>query len=280
VLDVASHPVLEAHVLNGRPVLPMALILEYLAHGAVHQNPGLTFHGCNDFRILHGVVLEDSQPLNLRVGAGKAIKNQGGFIAPVELRTFRADGAETLNARAEVLLTATLPTAPQPAIDSAAVASQAYLHEPETIYRDCLFHGPDLQGIVQVMGHSERGIAALVQTAPPPGNWICNPMRQQWQTDPMVVDCGFQLTILWTQQQRGASSLPCYVARYRQYRRSYPDGNIRVVIHVTRSGELHAIADVEFLDAEGRLVARMDGYECVTDPGLQRAFARRVMVTS
>src|SRR5260370_31618122 len=97
MLDVESHPVLLSHVLNGRPVMPMALVLEYLANGALHQNPGLAFHGCDDFRILHGVVLEDGKTLTQRVGAGKAVKCDTGFLVPVELRTVRADGRDTLN---------------------------------------------------------------------------------------------------------------------------------------------------------------------------------------
>ena len=62
VLDVAEHPVLRSHVLDGRPVLPAALMLEWLAHAAMVQNPGLAFHGCDDLRVLHGVVLDGPAP--------------------------------------------------------------------------------------------------------------------------------------------------------------------------------------------------------------------------
>ncbi len=278
VLDVQSHPVLKAHVLNGRPVLPMALILEYLANGALHQNPGLTFHGCDDFRILSGVILEDGQPLTLCVGAGKAGKGEGGFFAPVELRTIRADGRETLHARATVVLTTTLPAAPTPSLRTAAFAGNPYPHTAAEIYRDRLFHGPDLQGIERIEGHGEYGIAAIVRAAPSPMDWIVNPLRQQWLTDPLAVDVGFQLLILWSLEQRGAASLPCFVSHYRQYRRLFPDGGVRIVAYVTRAGEMSALADLEFVDAEGRLVARLEGYECVIDPGLRRAFERRVLV--
>ncbi len=111
VLDLAEHPVLESHVLDGRPVLPLALTLEWLAHGAMHENPGLTFLGCDDLRVLHGVVL-DSPPPTLRVLAGKAIKKDGFYRAMVELRGVRDDGRETLHARAEVVLATDLPPAP------------------------------------------------------------------------------------------------------------------------------------------------------------------------
>jgi malonyl CoA-acyl carrier protein transacylase len=279
VLDVPSHPVLESHVLNGRPVLPMALVLEYLAHGALHQNPGLAFHGCDDFRILHGVILDDSQPLTLRVGAGKAVKGERGLVAPVELRTVRADGHETLNARAEVVLTTSLPAAPQPLLRAGEVAAQPYALTPAEIYRDRLFHGPDLHAVKCVEDLGEDGIAALARAAPPPAEWIQSPLRQQWLTDPMVVDAGFQLMTLWTIERRGAASLPCFVRRYRQYRRAFPESGVRVAVRVTGAAQFRALADIEFVDAEGGLVGRIDGSECVTDPALKRAFERRVLAS-
>jgi hypothetical protein len=43
---------------------------------------------------------------------------------------------------------------------------------------------------------------------------------------------------------------------------------------VTRSGDLSATADLEFLDADGGLIARLEGYECALDAGLIQAFRR------
>ena len=40
-VDLAGHPVLRSHVLDGRAVVPMALHMEWLAHAALHGNPGL-----------------------------------------------------------------------------------------------------------------------------------------------------------------------------------------------------------------------------------------------
>jgi Polyketide synthase dehydratase len=177
------------------------------------------------------------------------------------------------------VLTASLPVAPLPALQASEVATQPFALAPPEVYRDRLFHGPDLYGIecVQVLG--ENGIAALARSAPPPAEWIRNPLRQQWLTDPLVVDVGFQLMTLWTIEQRGAASLPCFLRRYRQYRRAFPDTGTHVVVRVNRASEFQALADLEFVDAEGGLVARIDGLECVTDPTLKRAFERRVMAS-
>src|SRR5438552_3931247 len=59
-LTLAQYPVLRAHVLEGRAVLPMALTLEWFAHAALHGNPGLAFHGVDGLRILQPVTVTAS----------------------------------------------------------------------------------------------------------------------------------------------------------------------------------------------------------------------------
>jgi acyl transferase domain-containing protein/acyl carrier protein len=270
-LDRGGHPILESHILDGRPVLPMVLILEWLAHGALHQNPGLLFHGCNDLRILHGVILDTAAAPTLHVDAGKAVKRDGLFVAPVELRGVRPDGREVLHARAEVVLVNQLPPAPAAA---PAPHGQPYTRTPEEIYQELLFHGPDLHGIEQIEGCGEQGIVATVRTSPSPAEWIQRPLRQRWLADPLVLDCSFQMMVIWSQEQHGAPSLPCHAARYRQYQRAFPPAGVRVAIRVTRASELHALADIDYLDDRGQLIARLEGYECVIDPALRRAFGR------
>ncbi len=42
--------------------------------------------------------------------------------------------------------------------------------------------------------------------------------------------------------------------------------------------DARAVADIEFLDARGELVARLDSYECVIDSSLNQAFRRNQLV--
>jgi NAD(P)-dependent dehydrogenase (short-subunit alcohol dehydrogenase family) len=270
VLDPDDHPVLASHVLDGRPVLPLALTLEWLAHGALHQNPGLAFHGCDDLRVLRGVALDGPAPPPVRVVAGKAVRRDGLYLAPAELRGVR-DGRETLYARADVVLAADLPPAPSP---RPAAASAPFGMTPQEVYDRVLFHGPDLQCLETVEACDARGVTARLRPAPAPAEWVRRPQRQRWLADPLVLDGGFQMMVLWSVAKRGAPSLPCRVARYRQYARSFPADGARAVLEGVRDSDLLAVADLDFLDASGRLVARMEGCECAIDPALQRAFRK------
>jgi NAD(P)-dependent dehydrogenase (short-subunit alcohol dehydrogenase family) len=275
VLDLEDFPVLAAHVLDGRAVLPLALMLEWLAHGAMHENAGLAFHGCNGLRVLHGVILDGSAP-TMRILAGKAVRRDGLYVAPAELRGLR-DGRDTLHARAEIVLAADLPPAP---LARPAAAQRRPGLKPAEIYERHLFHGPDLQCLQELEAYDEDGVTARLGAAPAPSAWLRQPLRSEWIIDPLAVDGAFQMMVLWSAACRGAPSLPCHVASYRQYRRAFPADGVRGVLAGVRHTELLAVADIDLLDGAGLVVARLEGCESAIDPALQRAFRRNTVVAA
>jgi acyl transferase domain-containing protein/NAD(P)-dependent dehydrogenase (short-subunit alcohol dehydrogenase family) len=272
-LTIADYPFLRSHVLDGKAVLPMAVIVEWLAHGALHGNPGFRFHGFNDLRICKGVVFEDNTAFTLNVMAGRAVKRESFHLVPVELSSRGANDRIVLHARAEIVLATRLPEGIRSITE---LPSTPYAPPNGVIYnRERLFHGPDLHGIEQVDGCSAKGIAAVVKGAPKPSSWIKRPLRSAWLTDPLVIDSAFQMMILWSFERFGSGSLPCFAGRYRQFQEAFPREGAQVVIRVTSESAHGAAADMEFLDRHtGKLVARLEGYECVIDPSLKQAFQR------
>jgi acyl transferase domain-containing protein/acyl carrier protein len=261
-LTVDDHPVLADHVLDGKPVLPFALMLEWLAHAALVQNPGLTFHGAEELRVLKGVILDGSD-IRLRVAAGKASKRGGLFVVATEIRSTR-QGKEILHARGEVLLTNTLP--PPPDALHAPMVSK-YVHAPYE--GELLFHGPLLHAIRRVEGMGPEGLVVTFAPAAPPAEWMRRPLRNSWITEPLAVDGVFQAMILWTRQEHGVASLPTFLKSYRQYSRRFPATGCRAI------GRTHDNrADVDLIDETGAVVARIEGYEYVMDASLNRAFSR------
>ncbi|MCZ2340221.1 MAG: SDR family NAD(P)-dependent oxidoreductase [Bacteroidales bacterium] len=270
-VDIDAHPILRSHVLAGRAVLPMALHVEWLAHAALHGNPGLVFHGLNDLRIIYGVMVEEDYHPALTVLAGRAVKVDKFFHVPVELRGKRRDGREVTHSQAEIVLTAALPKPPEA---SPKPVVQPYPHPVEEVYRYFLFHGPELHGIEKVEGLTETAFVGSARTAPPPGEWLQNPLRGSWVADPLVLDTAFQMMILWSFAQHGSGSLPCYAGHYRQFRRAFPTHPVQVVIQVKRDLGSSARADIEFCDVDGQVIATLNDYECVIDRGLDQAFRR------
>ncbi|MEJ2491129.1 MAG: SDR family NAD(P)-dependent oxidoreductase [Desulfuromonadales bacterium] len=272
-LSIEQYPFLASHVIDGKAVLPMAVMIEWMAHGAIHNNPGLRFHGFNDLRVLKGVTLDAGQTHTLQVMTGKAIKSNGMHVVPVELSGMTTAGQQFVHSRARIVLTAKLPES-KPARERQAL--QGYARTLEETYRpDRLFHGPDFHGLREVIGWAKDGIASLVRPAPLPSEWIKQPLRNSWLADPLALDSSFQLMILWSFERYQSGSLPVFAGRYRQYRDRFPHTGAEIRIRVTSQSQSKASAEIDFVDPEsGVLIARIENYECVIDASLNASFQR------
>ena len=272
-LSIDQYPFLESHVIDGKAVLPMALMIEWMAHGAIHNNPGLRFHGFNDLRVLKGVILEAGQAHTLQVMTGKAFKSGGVHVVPVELSGITANGQHLVHSRARIVLATSLPEG-KPAM--ARPELQAYNRTIAETYRpDRLFHGPDFHGIREVIGCSGEAIASVVRPAPLPAEWIRQPLRNSWLADPLVLDSSFQLMILWSFERYKSGSLPVFAGRYRQYCDRFPESGAEIRIRIIRQSASKAAAEIDFVDpGSGALIARIEDYECVIDASLNASFQK------
>ncbi len=271
-VQVARNPFLMSHVLAGRPVLPLAMIMEWLAHAALHGNPGLHFHGFKDLRVLRGLTFEtDTVDVSVLATPAQAV---GGFYElSVELRSGNGKAA---HARATAVLTSQMPAAPDPRASDGLIDG-AYERSVESAYNDVLFHGDHFRGIQEVLGISPHGITARVKPAPDPSKWTSDSLRSAWIADPLIIDAGFQLAILWCQQKLGAPSLPARVGSYRQFR-AFPREDVMVSFLPRDASALRVTGDLVFsamaTTGERGLIAMIEDYECTVDPRLTAAFKR------
>ncbi|MBN1515268.1 SDR family NAD(P)-dependent oxidoreductase [Candidatus Sumerlaeota bacterium] len=272
-VTLEDYPFLRSHVLDGKAVAPAAIMFEWLGHAALHANPGMKLLGFNNLQVLKGVILNGADPAHVRFFTGKARKQGKQFFVPVEAQGIAANGRTPLYYRAEAVLSQRYSrSAPAPFEAERAPYGKAL----DAIYRpDSLFHGEALQGIREMLGCSEQGIAARVACAPEPKEWIAQPLRKSWLADPLALDCGFQLMTLWSRETLGHASLPVSVAEYRQFRAAFPADGVELRVRVNDFTPHRAAADMDFVDASnGECVAILRGYECVIDASLDAAYAR------
>ncbi|NNL78631.1 MAG: SDR family NAD(P)-dependent oxidoreductase [Desulfobacterales bacterium] len=269
-IDIHHYPVLKSHIIDGRPVVPLALILEWFAHGALHENPGLVLHGLDDIRILKGIRLDHEKKF-IRLLTGKLIKNDEFYEIAVELGDGKKEGIDIIHARASAILSDRMPSAPEYQFPKAMVAG-AYTRNIEDVYDKILFHGSQLHGIHKIISCSSRGMVAHILPAPSPGEWLATPLRNQWIADPLVLDSAFQMATVWCFEEKGVVSLPSYGASYRQYRQRFPSDRFTVILEVKDATNRKMRGDFTFLDANDDIVARLTGYEAIMDASLLKAF--------
>jgi len=271
-LDVEKYPVLNSHILDGKPVVPFALMTEWLGHGALHENPGLILSGFDDMRILKGIKLDQEKKL-IRLMAGKARKNGKIYEVDVELRDGFKDNMPVIHSRAKAILTDD-PPLPPVFSSSEYFDSKTYPRSIDEVYDKILFHGNELRGIRKIIGYSPEGIIAEISPAPSPAKWMTDPLRNRWIGDPLVLDSAFQMAIIWCYEEMGKVSLPSFLASYRQYWDSFPANGVTVILKVKEATDHIMRGDFTFLDQNNVIVARLSGYEAVFDASLYKAFKR------
>ncbi len=271
-MDITRHPFLRAHILDSKAVLPVAIIVEWLSHGAMHLNPGFSFYGFENLSILKGLKIPKDQAPLLQVLTQKAEKRDGLCIVPAILRSTWDKNNFDLNARANIVLGS--PRTQE--TKNLSAIKKAYPHTPKEMYEKFLFHGEIFQGIEKVQGVSQEGISASVRAAGNPSEWMQDPLRNRWISDPLILDCAFQMMILWSFDTYGCASLPSSIGKFQQMRKFSKD-NIQIHAHVKKHSESTAISDIEFVDSKG-VVALMEDYECTLHGSLKNAFELNYIV--
>ena len=269
-IHIDEYPVLKSHILDGTPVVPFAMMMEWFGHAALHENPGLVLLGFEDMRVLNGIKI-DGNGRKIRLLAGKIARYDGSYCLDIEIRSDGFNGREIVHSKAKAILgekTDAVPSFKAPTF----MGSNGYHRSISAIYDDVLFHGIDLQGIREVNTLTSNGMVAKISPAPSPDKWIKHPLRNRWVGDPLVLDAAFQMASLWCYEKLGNVSLPVYGADYRQFRPRFPEEPITTVLEITGKSAHKMNGDFTFLDAKNEIIARLTGFEAILDESLMKAF--------
>lgn len=268
-VDIETHPFLASHVMNGRAVLPLAMVIEWMAEAALHFHPGLFLHGIDDVVVYKGVVLSPGEAERVRFDCAKAQAAAGEFSILVELRGADETHSRTHHARGVVRLA----TSPPGLMNARLEAREGGGIAPCDVYERLLFHGEHFQGLRTVDAVWSDGIAGTALKAAPPARFLEHPLRNAWLIDPVIMDVAFQLIILWSIDQLGTPALPCFVGRYRQWVRAFPAGPVTLVAKIVEHVHQRITAEIE-IQREGSLLARLERVDCIVDGGLAGAFRK------
>jgi hypothetical protein len=255
-LSVQTHPILTAHVLAGRAVLPLAWMMDWLAEAA-RAGQSLDFQGFDDFRVHRRLALDPGQTLVVHLAAGPARPEGGGMVRPVRLEAERPD--EPVIAEGRAVLARDRDSGP-PAVDPGELTP--YPHNDRIYENGRLFHGPALQVIKRIDGLGPRGIAGRITAGDAAG-----------PVDPFALDAVFQMIVLWCQENHGRPALPIRVARYRTTGASFPARTeLRIQIRVTGADGPMIEADAEIIAPDGRAAARVEGAFLFESEGLVQEY--------
>ncbi|WP_437279841.1 SDR family NAD(P)-dependent oxidoreductase [Sorangium sp. So ce375] len=261
--DRATHPYLGDHAINGVPVVPVVIALEWFARAARACRPDLVVTELRDVRVLRGIKLAayESGGEVFRVDC-REVSNGHGAVLAAELRGPQGalHYAATIEMRQpEGRVAPKGPAAPE----LGPWPSGGDVYDGRT-----LFHGRDFQVIRQLDGVSRDGIAGTVVGLREAG-WVAQP----WKTDPAALDGGLQLATLWTQHVLGGAALPMSVGALHTFAEGPSEGPLRAVVRGQIVARDRTKADIAFVDDRGSLVAELRDVQYVLRPDTARGQA-------
>ncbi len=252
VVNKATHPHLYDHAVDGSPVIPVVLVLEWFERAAfkVGFERGQHVQELTELQVLKGIVLDtfdDGADLNVLVRVREAETGEGHLLLDLALA-----GNPRLHYRAKAVLGPQTPSAQ--GIAPTLLEFDQPLSAPP--YGGVLFHGPAFQ-VLDAIGQNAKGngLVATVRGVVD-GGWPA----EDWLSDPAALDGLLQLALLWTEQVTSGPSLPTKIGRVRLWQRPTTGGYSARLIH--RGGGKHrAICDAVLYDNDGERVAELLGIE-------------------
>lgn len=275
-LSLAAIPVLSSHIVAGRPVVPLALMLEWLAREAAREQadgPGADrgTYEIRDLRVLRPLIV-DARPQRWAVRRidDAAGVNGADATARAQVVCIESEGEPVVHATATISFAERGGAAFEVAtMDGARHADEGAIDDT---YRTTLFHGRALRLIERIDGIDEAGVRARVRCDALPSDWISGATGRRWQTNPPAIDAALQLGIVWTSRLRGLASLPMVIGAWRMIARVWPAAEyVDVVLAVQSVCGPRLRADVAFVH-EGRRIAEMRSVDWIMDASLAAIF--------
>jgi NAD(P)-dependent dehydrogenase (short-subunit alcohol dehydrogenase family) len=242
-IDQDSHGWLDGHQVAGLPVVPLALVAEWMARAVRGWRPGLCLRALHELKVLKGIRLSGFRNGGDRFRIEARSSDDGQLL----LRILGHNGVLHYSARAEF-------GAPSISAEHRPqMRLEAWNGAP--MYQDLLFHRGRFELIESLTGISDEGVAARLRGVAEAA-WP----EQDWHFDVAALDGGLQLAVLYGQRMLGGPNLPTSVAELRHLATPVP-GPITAAAYARRVGQGMTTTDIVYTDASGRAVAEMLGVQ-------------------
>jgi len=269
-LDVANDLYLQDHKLNGSPVLPMTMALELMVETVSLGWPEWRIERVCDLRVLKGVVV--SRPTKVHIKAIPTQPNSSENLSvKVEMKDAQTPSICCYSTIVELKKKDNGSFRWQPLALSEA---KPFPMSTREAYKQWLFHGPLFHGISEIHQIGSNGINGILIPSSPKKLLAGDP-QGTWLIDPVIVDSGLQMIILWSRTYWDMMPLP---SRFQQFRSFGPLSGSKIrfetrILPNSTPGMLHA--DLAFFNEEGKLIALLEDMEAACSKSLNRLTANK-----
>ena len=271
-LTLEENPFLYDHVIGDHPVLPATCAAMWIVNTCEQLYPGYTFFTLENFKVLKGIVFDDSLAKEYVLDL-KEVEKNGTIIFDATLWSQNPKGRTLYHYSVRVSLRRIMPTPPQ--IDPLDVV-YTNLEKPmhgDKLYQDgTLFHGPSFQGVERVLSLSPGQLTMQCRLTP-----VTDQKQGQFQvqtTNPYINDTIVQCLLIWTQRYYQAPCLPSRLEKFEHFRPIPFGKRFYVSMEVQSQSDTSVVGNILVQDEQGQLYVRLTRLEGTISRQLKRFLAR------
>lgn len=275
-LTLEENPFLKDHIIGGNSVLPMTFAVAWIANLGEQLYPGYKFFSCENYRVLKGIVFEQSQNSEYIIDFKEIHKSQANEIELSATIWSEVTGKIRYHYTTAIKLLSQIPTAP-------IYESCCLQHGEKKMnffpYEDgTLFHGLSFQGIKNILMIDNKKI--VMECSLP---FIDDKTMGQFPVqslNPIALDVQFQSMLLWVKNYHDAASLPLYCQHGEYFEKILYGNTFYVSLEVVSTNQTKLIANVITHDIDGKIYSRVFGAEVSISKQLNKLFIKQSLSTA
>ncbi len=266
-ITAKNNPFLQDHVIQGKAVLPVVNAVGWMAQNCERLYPDYRVYEISDTRLFKGLVFdqEDEKTYTLELKEEAKSEEEIKFSATV---LSQGKKLPIIHYKANVVIRNKKAIPAAPTFNLKKNTSVALKDGKELYKNGALFHGPNFQGINQIIDSSDKHML-LSCTAPN----VSAEEQGQFPVDSVNTffsDIQYQGMVVWVQQfNDGAKSLPLQTENVTLFKPVPFEKLMYVHIDITESTEYKMIANCTVMDEEGTVYMKTSGAAVTVSKQLQ-----------
>jgi hypothetical protein len=232
--------------------------------------PGYTFLNITDYKVLKGIVFDETLADEYTLDLQEVVKTPEGEIEFEAIVWSKNPRGRTLyHYSLKVRLVRNVPAAPTREVAAQLPAQNDSVLSGKELYKNgTLFHGPSFQGVDRVL-HVSQG-KLVMQCVLPKVDETRQGQFPVQNSNPFIYDAIVQCLLIWAQYYYQAPCLPSRLRKFDQYRPIPFEQPCLVTMEVESQSETSVVGNITVTDPQGEVYVEIAGLEGTISQQLKR----------
>lgn len=267
-LSLEANPFLNDHTIGEHAVLPATCAATWIANACEQLYPGYIFYSLDNFRVLKGIVFDETLADSYVLDLTEQKKTEAGEIVfDAVIWSKKTRGGRVYHYKLTLTLLRQAPTIPHIDLNLNDITTNPI--PGKKLYKDgTLFHGATFQGVKQVLAISPGKL--VMECVLPKLDPAWTGQFPVQTSNPYIYDTIVQCLLIWAQTYYQAPCLPASLIKLEQFKAIPFETTCLVSMEIKSHRETSVVADITVSDMTGEVYVIITALEGTISPHLKR----------